>query len=109
MKTDSIRIQLVACALLVLALTSCHKAQPHSVTLTWDAPHVASGTSVVAYNIYRRDTPNGRFVRIASRVSGPPYQDHLVEGGHSYSYVVTALDQASHESKFSPEIHATVP
>jgi hypothetical protein len=48
-------------------------------------------------------------VRIASRVSGPPYEDRLVMNDRIYIYGVTALDQAGRESRFSVEARATIP
>jgi len=71
----------------------------------WEAP----AAPVVGYNVYRSTTSGKQFVKIASRVPGPPYEDRLVASGHTYFYVVTALDQAGHESRFSGEIRATIP
>jgi fibronectin type 3 domain-containing protein len=109
MRTNPSRFLLAACALLCLGLACCHKAPPHSVTLRWEAPPAAPGVSVVAYNVYRSTTSGGQFVRIASRVQGPPYEDRLVLSGRTYFYVVTALDQAGHESRFSGEVRVTIP
>ena len=109
MRTNPIRMLLAVCVLLCVGLTCCRKAQTHSVTLRWDAPRVTPGVSVVGYNVYRSTTSGGPFVKLASRVSGPPYEDGLVVGSRTYFYVVTALDQAGHESRFSAEIRATIP
>lgn len=79
------------------------------MTLTWAAPPAGSGVSVVGYNVYRSTTSGGPFVKIATRVSGPSYEDLLVVRGRTYFYVVTALDQAGHESRFSAEVRATIP
>jgi fibronectin type 3 domain-containing protein len=87
----------------------CHKASPHSVTLTWEAPQVVPGVLVVGYNVYRSTTSGRQFVKIASRVPGPPYEDRLVGSDRTYFYVVTALDQAGRESRFSTEARATIP
>ena len=109
MRTNPSRLLLTVCALLCIGLACCHKAPPHSVTLTWEAPPAAPGVSVVGYNVYRSATSGKQFVKIASRVPGPPYEDRLVVSGRTYFYVVTALDQVGHESRFSGEIRATIP
>jgi fibronectin type 3 domain-containing protein len=64
---------------------------------------------VVAYNIYRRPDYSSAFVKIASRVAGPPYEDRLVMNGRTYIYAVTAIDQAGRESPYSAEVRATIP
>jgi len=79
------------------------------VTLTWHAPVAGPGVSIIGYNIYRRPDYSGQFAKVASRVSGPPYDDRLVVSGRTYIYVVTALDQAGRESRFSAETRATIP
>jgi fibronectin type 3 domain-containing protein len=109
MRTTPFPLVLMACALLCIGLAGCHKAQPHSVTLTWKAPPPAPGIVVVGYNIYRSTTSGGQFVKLASRVPGPPYEDRLVADGRTYFYVVTALDQTGRESRFSNEARATIP
>jgi hypothetical protein len=96
------------CWLLCLGLTGCHKA-PHSVTLSWKAPPSDAKTTIVGYNIYRRTDYSNTFVKLASRVPGPPYEDRLVSNGRTYIYAVTALDQEGHESPFSAETRATIP
>lgn len=109
MRTNPSWISLAVGALLCLGFACCHKAQPHSVTLTWQAPPAVVGVSVVGYNVYRSTTSGAQFVKIASRVAGPPYEDRLVNSGRTYFYVVTALDQAGRESRFSGEIRAVIP
>lgn len=109
MRNHPSRFWLAACALLCLGLAGCHKAPPHGVTLTWQAPPAGPGVAVVGYNVYRSTTSGGQFVRIASQVPGPPYEDRLVVSGRTYFYVVTALDQAGRESRFSSEVRATIP
>src|SRR5450755_2755467 len=109
MRTNPFRFLLAVFALLCLGLASCQKAQPHRVTLSWEVPPVAVGVSVVGYNVYRSTTSGGQFVKLASRVPGPPYEDSLVVSGRTYFYVVTALDQNGRESRFSGEVRATIP
>jgi len=64
---------------------------------------------VVSYNIYRSTTPGGQYAKIASGVSRPPYDDRIVTSGRTYFYVVTAVDQSGHESRFSGEAKAAIP
>jgi fibronectin type 3 domain-containing protein len=106
MRTNPFRRLLAVVALLCLGLACCHKAPPHSVTLMWEAP---PGVSVAGYNVYRSTTSGGEFVKLASRVPSPPYEDRLVVSGRTYFYVVTALDQAGRESRFSSEVRAAIP
>jgi fibronectin type 3 domain-containing protein len=103
------RLLLSACALLCVSLVCCHKAGPHSVTLTWNAPQASRGAPVAGYNIYRSTISGGPFVKIASQVPGPPYEDRLTASGRTYFYVVTSLDQAGRESRFSAEARAIIP
>lgn len=84
-------------------------ASPHSVTLNWQAPPPAQGVMVVGYNVYRSTTSGTQYARIATRVPGRQYEDRLVNSGRTYCYVVTALDQAGRESKFSGEAKVQVP
>ena len=109
MRTDPFRLLLAVCALLCIGLECSHKAGPHSVTLGWEAPPAVPGVSVVGYNVYRSTTSGRQFVKIATRVPGPPYEDRLVVSGRTYFYVVTALDQSGRESRFSGETRATLP
>jgi hypothetical protein len=81
-----------------------NKDERHSVTLTWIAPQ---GAPPVSYNIYR-STGQGYFL-LASNIKAPPYEDRIVKSGQVYFYVVTAVDKAGHESRFSVETSATVP
>ncbi len=90
--------------LLCAPLVGCHKA--HSVTLNWRA---STSANIVGYNIYRRPDYGSIFVKIATRVSRPPYEDRLVMNGRTYVYAVTALDQTGVESPFSAEVRATIP
>jgi len=102
------KVLLGAVVFVVAGLLCCHKG-PHSVTLTWNAPRPSPGVTVVGYNIYRSTTPGERYVRLASRVAGSPYEDRLVVSGRTYFYVVTAVDQAGRESPHSVEARATIP
>ena len=83
--------------------------EQHSVTLTWQAPVLRSGLTLVGYNVYRRTAEGGSFVKIADKVSGPPYEDRLVGRGRRYVYVVTSVDKTGRESRFSAEAKAEIP
>ncbi len=110
MRTDRFRTLRLPVAIAWLALAGgCHKPQPHWVTLTWDAPKPSAGVEVASYNIYRSTTSGGPFARLASKVPGPPYDDHLVNSGRTYYYVVTAVDNSGRESGYSAEIQAKIP
>ena len=95
---------------LVIGLVWFHrKAEPHRVTLTWQAPPPKTGVTVVGYNVYRRAGDGAPFVRIATQVPGPPYEDRLVNSERTYFYVVTTVDQVGRESRFSTEVKAEIP
>jgi len=80
----------------------------HSVTLTWNEPPPSAASKVVSYNVYRKTGDTG-YLRIATRVPGLSYVDRMVISGETYCYVVTAVDQANRESKFSPKTEVEVP
>jgi fibronectin type 3 domain-containing protein len=109
MKTKTFRALFALCVLCFVGFVCCRKAPPHSVTLTWKAPVAAPGVSIVGYNLYRNTLGGEQFVKIASRISGPPYEDRMVINGRTYVYVVTALDESGRESRFSTEVRATIP
>lgn len=108
-RVHSSRFLLVVSALLCLGVASCRKPQPHTVTLTWHAPPSVSGVTIVGYNVYRKTSYAGEFVRIASRVQTPLYEDRLILNDRTYIYAVTAVDQAGRESRFSGEVQAVIP
>ncbi|MGA7292597.1 MAG: fibronectin type III domain-containing protein [Terriglobales bacterium] len=109
MTTKLLRLGVSVVILLCVSFAADQKAAPHSVTLKWQNPPAVRGVSIVGYNIYRSNTSGKGFVKIASRVAGPPYEDHQVVSGHTYFYVVTAVDQAGRESKVSDEVKAKIP
>ena len=105
--SNSLRWRLAFCTLLCLGLACCNRT--HSVTLTWQAPAPVPGVSIVGYNLYRSTTSGGPFVRLASNLTILRYEDHLVGSGRTYFYVVTAIDQAGRESRYSNEARASIP
>lgn len=100
---------LTLCPLLCVGLAGGCKARPHSVTLTWQAPRAVPGSTIVSYNLYRSTTPGGPYVKLASGIREPKYEDRLVNSGRTYFYVATAVDQAGRESRFSDETRAVIP
>ena len=108
MRIRTIRLALAVGAALSVFFTGC-SAKPHRVTLTWGSPQSAPGNSISGYNVYRSTTSGRDFVRLATGVSGPSYEDRLVSGGRTYYYVVTAVDRAGRESSFSGEARAAIP
>jgi len=108
-RRGSVRALLALGTMLCIGLAGGCKARAHSVTLTWQAPRATVGNTIVGYNVYRSTTSGGPFVKLASRVPDPRYEDHLLNNGRAYYYVVTAVDQAGRESRFSNETRAVIP
>jgi len=90
-------------------LPGCAGSRPHRVYLHWHPPVPEKAVRVVSYNVYRSETSGEHYVRIKSGVREPSYTDVHVNSGKSYFYVVTAVDERGHESKYSNEIKATIP
>jgi hypothetical protein len=105
--SNSLRWRLAFCTLLCFSLAGC--SGTHSVTLTWQAPAPVLGVTVVGYNLYRSTTSGGPFVKLASNLTTLCYEDRLVGSGRTYFYVVTAIDQAGRESRYSNEARASIP
>ena len=77
---------------------------PLSIDLSWESN---AETDLLGYTVYRR-TGQGEFRRLnAAPVSAPAYRDQKIEGGQSYTYRVTAVDQRGNESSPSAEIRET--
>jgi hypothetical protein len=80
-------------------------ASAHSVALTWQSEDGAAG-----YNVYRQDPSGTGFVKINSAmVTAPNYEDLQIQGGATYSYVVTAVSADGIESPQSDPVSATIP
>jgi fibronectin type 3 domain-containing protein len=93
-----------------VALTRCTgPAMPHYVALTWNPPAARAGVTLAGYNIYRRTAESNSLVKIAEKVTGPPYEDRLVSSGRKYVYVVTSVDATGRESGFSAPAYAEIP
>jgi hypothetical protein len=106
---NSLRWRLAFCTLLCLCLCLACSKKTHSVTLTWQAPAAVPRVTIVGYNLYRSTTSGGPFVRLASNLTILRYEDRLVGSGRTYFYVVTAIDQAGRESRYSNEARAPIP
>jgi len=80
--------------------------KPHSVTITWEQ----SASRVIGYNVYRADTPGGKFTKLTSQpILATMYTDLAVEAGKSYTYYVAAVNSDGVESKASENVIARVP
>jgi hypothetical protein len=79
-----------------------------AIDLSW-LPGAES--DLAGYIVYRRDSADAAWQRIspAQPVVGPGYHDPNVQPGHTYWYVVTAIDQDGLESARSAEASDTVP
>lgn len=79
---------------------------PHAVTLNW-----ASGSPLIAgYNVYRAEQSAGPYTQInSSLITIPQFTDSSVQSGHTYFYVVTAVDQSNRESANSNEVAVSIP
>jgi fibronectin type 3 domain-containing protein len=75
------------------------------VNLTW----IASKPPVVSYNVYRADVSGGPYARLnLMPIYTTEYKDDYVQAGHTYFYVVTAIDLKNAESQYSKEVSAHV-
>ena len=114
------RFDLLFVALAVLLLSRCghtgRSSSPprnlgavpaaHSVALNWNA----NTSAVVRYNVYRATQPGGPYTKLnSSPIRRTSYTDSTVQAGHTYFYVVTAVDQNGIESRFSSKVQASVP
>ena len=73
-----------------------------ALRLTWNAN---TESDLGGYRVYRSLSPGGPYVSLnpATLVTGTTYLDEHLEGGHTYYYVVTAIDNGQHESNRSNE------
>ncbi len=109
MKARTGKTLLIGLALALAVGVACHPKAPHSVTLTWEPSKPTAGETLVGYNVYRRTREEIRFEKIATQVSGPPYEDRSVASGKTYVYAVTVVDSKGHESRLSMNIQAAIP
>ena len=87
-------------------LPSGSLAVQHTVTLTW----IASGSSVVGYNVYRGTVSDGPYTKINTVLAATTnYVDNTVQSGTTYFYAVTSVDLNGTESAFSNQVTVVVP
>ena len=78
----------------------------HTVELKWEE----SLTTVAGYNVYRSSESDGAYTKLeASPVAGAAYTDTGLAAGHTYFYLIKAVDTNSVESDDSEQISVTVP
>jgi uncharacterized repeat protein (TIGR03803 family) len=96
----------VACLIILLVLSPA-LAAAHSVNLAWDA---STTQGVIGYNVYRGSDPNGPYTKINTTLDPKTvYTDSTVQGGQTYFYVSTAVNQDGTESAYSNQTEATIP
>jgi uncharacterized repeat protein (TIGR03803 family) len=82
-------------------------AAAHSVDLTWDA---SNSQNIVGYNVYRGPSAGGPFTKINSVLDpNTSYIDGTVQGGQTYYYAATAVDNMGVESDYSNLGEAVIP
>ena len=85
--------------------TSTSPETPHAVSLSWDA----SSSSIMGYRVYRSSVSGADFTLLTATVPDVGYIDSTVASGHTYYYVVTAVDPVGVESPFSNQVTAVIP
>ena len=82
-------------------------ASAHTVNLSWDA---STSQHIVGYNVYRGGNPNGPYTKINSTLDpNTNYSDTTIQGGQTYYYVTTAVDNQGVESAYSNQTEAVIP
>ena len=82
-------------------------AEPRRVRLVW---RPSEADDLAGYIVYRRVGASGPFSRVTPQpVVGGEYADTGVAAGKTYTYRVTAVDQAGNESAPGGEVRADVP
>ena len=82
-------------------------AETGRVRLVW---RQSEAEDVAGYIVYRRAGDGGKFERVTPKpVEAAEYVDTAVSGGGTYTYRVTAVDQAGNESGPGNEVRATAP
>ncbi len=86
------------------AVLSVPAAENDEVHLTWTAP-ANGGTAIIGYNVYRGETSGGELL-IAEHVTGLSYTDGSAINGHTYYYVLSAVNMVG-EGSPSQEVSVT--
>jgi hypothetical protein len=82
-------------------------AEPGRVRLVWRA---SDADDLAGYIVYRRAGAGGAFERVTAQpVVAAEYVDSNVTSGKTYTYRVTAIDQAGNESAPGGEVRADAP
>jgi hypothetical protein len=82
-------------------------AEAGRVRLVW---RPSEADDVAGYVVYRRAGDSGAFARLTAQPqTAAEYTDTAVQGGQSYTYRVTAVDQSGNESPPGAEVRAAVP
>jgi uncharacterized repeat protein (TIGR03803 family) len=101
------QLKLAACLLTLSFLFVPAPAAAHMVNLSWDA---STTQGVIGYNVYRGPGPNGPYTKINPTLDpNTNYTDSTVQGGQTYFYVSTAVNQDGTESAYSNQTEATIP
>jgi len=90
---------------LTLAGSGTQTSGGHVVNLTWVA---STSINVISYNIYRSSASSGPYTKIGN-ASGTSYMDSTVQGGQTYFYTVTAVDNSNAESTVTGPVTAAIP
>jgi fibronectin type 3 domain-containing protein len=78
----------------------------HSVSLSWDS---SANPKIVSYSVYRSMIRGASYGLLASAIAVSTHNEQGVQSGTIYHYVVTAVDDAGHESAYSNEARVTIP
>ena len=82
-------------------------AAAHTVNLSWDA---STTQGVIGYNVFRGPTAGGPYTQINSTLDpNTTYTDSTVQGGQTYFYVTTAVNQDGTQSEYSNQTEAVIP
>src|SRR5215470_4533024 len=91
----------------VLMFQFADSAYAQSVNLAWNA---SSGPNLVGYRLYRSEQSGSYTSPISgtSALTTTTFTDSTVQSGHTYYYVVTAVNTSGVESPHSNEIQAVI-
>ena len=90
----------------VNSTTTTPPATQHTVSLSWDA---SSSSTISGYRVYRSSISGAEFSLLTATIPELAYSDSTVVSGHTYYYVVTAVDSVGVESPFSDQVTAVIP
>ena len=110
-QADKTKVAIVALTVNPSAATPALPAPPsppvtHSVSLSWDS---STNPKIISYSVYRSIIRGASYGLLASAIAASTHNDQGVQSGTIYYYVVTAVDDAGHESAYSNEMRVTIP